>query len=34
MPTLALCHGMCLTAGLEVGLGCDMIWAGSRPGSA
>jgi enoyl-CoA hydratase len=28
MPTLALCHGMCLTAGLEVALGCDMIWAG------
>jgi enoyl-CoA hydratase/carnithine racemase len=28
MPTLALCHGLCLTAGLEVALGCDMIWAG------
>jgi enoyl-CoA hydratase len=28
MPTLALCQGMCLTAGLEVALGCDMIWAG------
>jgi enoyl-CoA hydratase len=27
LPTLALCHGMCLTAGLEVALGCDMIWA-------
>jgi enoyl-CoA hydratase/carnithine racemase len=27
MPTLALCHGLCLTAGLEVALGCDMIWA-------
>jgi len=27
VPTLALCHGMCLTAGLEVALGCDMIWA-------
>ena len=25
MPTLALCHGMCLTAGLEVALGCDGI---------
>ena len=20
-------HGLCLTAGLEVSLGCDMIWA-------
>lgn len=28
MPTLAICHGLCLTAGLEVALGCDMIWAG------
>ena len=28
LPTLALCHGLCLTAGLEVALGCDMIWAG------
>jgi enoyl-CoA hydratase/carnithine racemase len=28
MPTLALVHGLCLTAGLEVSLGCDMIWAG------
>ena len=28
MPTLAVCHGMCLTAGFEVALGCDMIWAG------
>ena len=27
MPTLAVCHGLCLTAGLEVALGCDMIWA-------
>jgi enoyl-CoA hydratase/carnithine racemase len=27
IPTLALCHGTCLTAGLEVALGCDMIWA-------
>ena len=26
-PTLALVHGLCLTAGLEVSLGCDMIWA-------
>jgi enoyl-CoA hydratase len=23
MPTLALIHGLCLTAGLEVSLGCD-----------
>ncbi len=27
IPTLAICHGLCLTAGLEVALGCDMIWA-------
>jgi enoyl-CoA hydratase len=27
MPTLALVHGLCLTAGLEVSLGCDLIWA-------
>jgi len=27
IPTLALAHGLCLTAGLEVSLGCDMIWA-------
>lgn len=27
VPTLALCHGTCLTAGLEVALGCDMFWA-------
>ena len=27
MPTLALVHALCLTAGLEVSLGCDMIWA-------
>ena len=27
MPTLALVHGLCLTAGLEISLGCDMIWA-------
>ena len=28
IPTLALVHGLCLTAGLEVSLGCDIIWAG------
>jgi len=28
IPTLALVHGLCLTAGMEVALGCDMIWAG------
>jgi enoyl-CoA hydratase/carnithine racemase len=28
IPTLAICHGLCLTAGLEVALGCDMLWAG------
>lgn len=27
IPTVALCHGMCLTAGLEVALACDLIWA-------
>ena len=27
IPTLALIHGLCLTAGLEIALGCDMIWA-------
>jgi enoyl-CoA hydratase/carnithine racemase len=28
VPTLALAQGICLTAGLEVALGCDMLWAG------
>jgi len=27
IPTLALVHGLCLTAGLEVSLACDLIWA-------
>ena len=27
IPTLALVHGLCLTAGLEISLGCDMILA-------
>jgi enoyl-CoA hydratase/carnithine racemase len=27
IPALALVHGLCLTAGLEVSLACDMIWA-------
>lgn len=27
IPTLALANGLCLTAALEVSLGCDMIWA-------
>jgi len=26
-PTLALTHGLCLTAAWEVSLGCDLIWA-------
>jgi len=28
IPTLALAHGLCLTAGLETSLACDMLWAG------
>ena len=27
IPTLSLVHGLCLTAGLEIALGTDMIWA-------
>jgi enoyl-CoA hydratase len=27
IPTLALVHGLCLTAGFEIALGCDLIWA-------
>ena len=27
IPSLALVKGLCLTAGLEVALGCDMLWA-------
>jgi enoyl-CoA hydratase/carnithine racemase len=27
IPTVALVHGLCLTAGLEISLGCDIIWA-------
>ncbi len=26
VPTIALIHGLCLTAGWEVALGCDLIW--------
>ena len=34
IPTLALVHGLCLTAGLEVSLGCDLIWATESASSA
>jgi enoyl-CoA hydratase/carnithine racemase len=27
IPTLALCHGVCVTAAFEIALGCDLIWA-------
>ena len=27
VPTLASVHGLCLTAGFELSLACDMIWA-------
>lgn len=27
IPTLALVHGLCLTAGFEISLACDMLWA-------
>jgi enoyl-CoA hydratase len=27
IPTMSAVHGLCLTAGLELSLGCDMIWA-------
>jgi enoyl-CoA hydratase/carnithine racemase len=26
-PTIACVHGLCLTAGFEMALGCDLIWA-------
>jgi enoyl-CoA hydratase len=26
-PTMAVVHGLCLTAGFELSLACDMIWA-------
>jgi enoyl-CoA hydratase/carnithine racemase len=28
LPTLSVAHGLCLTAGLELSLACDLLWAG------
>lgn len=28
IPTIAVAQGMCLTAGLEIALRCDLLWAG------
>jgi enoyl-CoA hydratase len=28
LPTMASVHGLCLTAGFELSLACDLIWAG------
>jgi enoyl-CoA hydratase len=28
LPTLAVAQGLCLTAGLELALACDLLWAG------
>jgi enoyl-CoA hydratase len=27
LPTVAVVHGLCLTAGLEISLACDLLWA-------
>jgi enoyl-CoA hydratase/carnithine racemase len=27
LPTLAVAHGLCLTAGFELSLACDLLWA-------
>jgi enoyl-CoA hydratase/carnithine racemase len=28
LPTLAVAHGLCLTAAFELSLACDLLWAG------